>query len=114
MLSPSKLKETSMDFSLTLTLYLSLGLALTQLRRNQGMAVADALFCGVFWPLDLLRRGIELLVRSLLQVEHCTATLDAPLARGRERGWGVREGHGAKMHKRRDLNIRHARQADAA
>lgn len=58
-----------MSFNLTLTLYLSLGLALAQLRRNQGMALSDALFCGVFWPLELLRRGIELLVRSLVQAE---------------------------------------------
>jgi hypothetical protein len=106
--------ETDMNYGLSLTLYFSLGLALTLLRRSQGMSFGDALFCGLFWPLDLLRRGIELLVRSLVQVERCTATLDAPLARGRERGLGVREGHGAKMHKRRDLDIRHARQADAA
>ncbi|OYY94999.1 MAG: hypothetical protein B7Y41_05455 [Hydrogenophilales bacterium 28-61-23] len=58
-----------MNFSLSLTLYLSLGLALTQLRRNQGMPLSDALFCGVFWPLDLSRRGIELLVRSVFRAE---------------------------------------------
>jgi hypothetical protein len=58
-----------MDFSLSLTLYLSLGLALTLLRRSQGMSFSDALFCGVFWPLDLLRQGIELLVRRLFQLD---------------------------------------------
>lgn len=56
-----------MDFSLTLTLYLSLGMALTLLRRSQGMLLPDALFCGVFWPLEVLRRWIDLLVRSLVQ-----------------------------------------------
>jgi hypothetical protein len=61
MLSLSKPQETNMDFSLTLTLYLSLGLALTQLRLSQGMTLSDALFCGMFWPLELLRRWIELL-----------------------------------------------------
>jgi hypothetical protein len=69
MLSPSKLQETNMDFSLTLTLYLSLGLALTQLRRSQGMTLSNALFCGVFWPLELLRRWIDLLVRSVFRTD---------------------------------------------
>ncbi len=54
-----------MNFSLSLTLYLSLGLAMTLLRRSQGMAFGDALFCGVFWPLELLRRWIDLLVGRL-------------------------------------------------
>jgi hypothetical protein len=58
-----------MNFSLSLTLYLSLGLALTLLRRSQGMAFSDALFCGVFWPLELMRRGIELLMCSVFQTE---------------------------------------------
>ncbi len=58
-----------MNFSLSLTLYLVLGLALTLLRRSQGMFLEDALFCGMFWPLDLLRRGIELLVRGLFQAD---------------------------------------------
>jgi len=56
-----------MNPSLALTLYLSLGLAMTLLRRSQGMSFWDALFCGVFWPLELLRRGIELLVRRMFQ-----------------------------------------------
>jgi len=51
-----------MTFTLGMTLYFSLGLALTQLRRDQGMASDDALFCGVFWPLDLLRCWIDLLI----------------------------------------------------
>ena len=58
-----------MNLSLSLTLYLSLGLALTLLRRRQGMALSDALFCGMFWPLELMRRWIDLLVRSLFQAE---------------------------------------------
>jgi hypothetical protein len=58
-----------MNFSLSLTLYLALGLALTLLRRRQGMAFSDALFCGVFWPLELLRRWIDLLVHSLVQAD---------------------------------------------
>lgn len=58
-----------MNTSLGLTLYLALGLALALLRRSQGMSFGDALFCGVFWPLDLLRRSIELLVRGLFQVD---------------------------------------------
>jgi hypothetical protein len=58
-----------MNFSLSLTLYLALGLALTLLRRRQGMAFSDALFCGVFWPLELMRRGIELLVRRVFQLD---------------------------------------------
>jgi hypothetical protein len=69
MLSPSKPQETNMDFSLTLTLYLSLGLALTQLRLSQGMTLSDALFCGMFWPLELLRRWIDLLVGRLVQTD---------------------------------------------
>ncbi len=58
-----------MTFSLGITLYLFLGLALSQLRRGEGMPHADALFCGVFWPFDLSRRGIELLVRGLVQAD---------------------------------------------
>ena len=58
-----------MNPSLSLVLYLALGLALTLLRHRQGMAFSDALFCGVFWPLELLRRWIELLVRSLVQFD---------------------------------------------
>ena len=58
-----------MNLSLSLTLYLSLGLAMSLLRRSQGMAFGDALFCGLFGPLDLLRQGIDLLVRSLFQAD---------------------------------------------
>jgi len=58
-----------MSISLSMTLYFFLGLALSQLRRSQGMAAGDALFRGMFWPLELLRQGIELLVRSLLQAD---------------------------------------------
>jgi hypothetical protein len=61
--------ENNMSFSLGMTLYFFLGLALSQLRRSQGMAAGDALFCGMFWPLDLLRQGIELLVHSLIHAE---------------------------------------------
>jgi hypothetical protein len=69
MLSPSKPKETNMDFSLNLALYFSLALALTLLRRSQGLSLPDALFCGVFWPLELLRRWIDLLVGRLVQTD---------------------------------------------
>lgn len=58
-----------MNTSLGLTLYIALGSALALLRRSQGMSFGDALFCGVFWPLDLLRRSIELLIRGLFQVD---------------------------------------------
>jgi hypothetical protein len=58
-----------MNLSHSLTLYLALGLALTLLRRRQGMAFSDALFCGVFWPLELLRRWIDLLVGRLVQTD---------------------------------------------
>ncbi len=58
-----------MDFSLTLTLYLSLGLAMTQLRLSQSMTLSDALFCGMFWPLELLRRWIDFLVGRLVQTD---------------------------------------------
>lgn len=58
-----------MDFSLYLVLYFALGLAMTQLKCRQGRPLADALFHGLFWPLDLSRRGIELLVRSLFQAD---------------------------------------------
>ena len=57
-----------MSFSLGIALYFSLGLALSQLRISQGLALGDALFSGVFWPFDLLRRGIELLVRGFLSL----------------------------------------------
>jgi hypothetical protein len=58
-----------MNLSLSLVLYLALGLALTLLRRRQGMALSDALFCGVFWPLEWLRRWIDLLVWRLVQLD---------------------------------------------
>jgi len=61
--------ETNMTISLGITLYFSLGLALSQLRLSQGLALGDALFSGVFWPFDLMRRGIELLVRVLVQTD---------------------------------------------
>ena len=54
-----------MSFSLGITLYLCLGLALARLRRSQGLSLGDALFCGVFWPFDLSRRGIEVLMHAL-------------------------------------------------
>lgn len=58
-----------MSFSLGIALYFSLALALSQLRISQGLTLGDALFSGVFWPFDLLRRSIELLVRSLIQTD---------------------------------------------
>lgn len=68
-----------MDFSLTLTLYFSLGIALALLRRAQGMSFGDALFCGVFWPLELLRRWIDLLVGRLVGGPLAGRTTSAPL-----------------------------------
>lgn len=56
-----------MSFSLGLLLYLTLGLALSQLRISQGVRPGDALFGGLFWPLDLVRRWIDVLVGVLLK-----------------------------------------------
>ena len=56
-----------MSTSLGLTLYLILGLALARLRLAQGYRPGDALVGGLFWPLDLGRRWIELLVALLLE-----------------------------------------------
>lgn len=58
-----------MSFSLAIVFYLFLGLALAYLRRRQGMALDDAAFCGLFWPFDLIRCGIDLLVHRLLQID---------------------------------------------
>jgi hypothetical protein len=55
-----------MSTSLGLTLYLILGLALARLRLAQGSRLGDALFGGLFWPLDWCRRWIDLLVGMLL------------------------------------------------
>ena len=55
-----------MSTSLGLTLYLILGLALARLRLAQGYRPGDALFGGLFWPLDLSRRWIDLLVALVL------------------------------------------------
>jgi hypothetical protein len=58
-----------MSLQLAIALYLGLGLALGQLRRRQGMKTDDAAFCGLFWPFDLLRHGIDLLVNRLIQAD---------------------------------------------
>jgi hypothetical protein len=63
------MKEINMSFSLVIAFYVFLGLALSHLRRRQGMTLGDAAFCGLFWPFDLLRRGIDLLVRGVLQAD---------------------------------------------
>ncbi|MBK9326380.1 MAG: hypothetical protein KBF24_00360 [Thiobacillaceae bacterium] len=55
-----------MSTSLGLTLYLILGLALARLRLAQGCRPGDALFGGLFWPLDFSRRWIDLLVALVL------------------------------------------------
>jgi hypothetical protein len=68
-LPASQTKENVMSMALGIALYLFPGLALSLLRRSQGMHGADALFCGLFWPFDMARRGIELLVRGLVQTD---------------------------------------------
>ena len=57
-----------MNASLALFFYLSLGLALAGLRATQGARSLDALFAGLFWPIDLARHGIDLLVAGLLDM----------------------------------------------
>jgi hypothetical protein len=37
----------------------------TGLRMGQGAVAEDALFCGLFWPMDVTRRWIELVMRAL-------------------------------------------------
>jgi hypothetical protein len=54
-LPASQLKENVMSMALGIALYLFPGLALSLLRRSQGMHAADALFCGLFWPFDVVR-----------------------------------------------------------
>ncbi len=53
-----------MSLIMGIALYVLLGLALSQLRFSQGLPLGDALFSGAFWPCDLFRRGIELLLRE--------------------------------------------------
>jgi hypothetical protein len=47
-------------------LYLALGLALSVLRVRQNVRPADALFVGLFWPMELSRRWIEVVVGVLI------------------------------------------------
>ena len=47
-------------------LYLALGLALSVLRVRQNVRPADALFVGLFWPMELSRRWIEVVVGVLM------------------------------------------------
>ncbi len=56
-----------MSLDLALLLYLTLGLALSLLRIDEGVRPGDALFGGLFWPLDLMRRWIDALVGILLR-----------------------------------------------
>lgn len=65
-LTPPKRLEMNMNLGLGVLLYLSLGLALSLLRSGQGLSPGDALFCGLFWPMELMRRWIEVLVDLLL------------------------------------------------
>lgn len=58
-----------MSLELASLLYASLGLALTKLRLEQGIGVGDALFGGLFWPLEVARRWIDLTVRALIRAE---------------------------------------------
>jgi hypothetical protein len=48
-------------------LYLALGLALSALRIRQAVRPVDALFVGLFWPLDLSRRWIEVVVGVMVK-----------------------------------------------
>ncbi|MEW5789200.1 MAG: hypothetical protein AB1899_15250 [Pseudomonadota bacterium] len=57
-----------MSPALALSLYVILALSLTVLRLNQGWRPGDALFNGLFWPADLGRRGIDLLMAGLLDL----------------------------------------------
>lgn len=56
-----------MSLTLTTLLYLSLGLALSYLRLDQGWRWGDALFGGLFWPLDWGARGIKVMADSILE-----------------------------------------------
>ncbi|HNC99824.1 MAG TPA: hypothetical protein PKW90_27095 [Myxococcota bacterium] len=58
-----------MSPELLITLYASLGLAWTGLRLGRGEEAGNALFAGLFWPLDLPRRWIELMARGLVGAE---------------------------------------------
>lgn len=55
-----------MSFVMGWLLYLALGLALSVLRVGQNVRPADALFVGLFWPLDLSRRWIEVVVGGMM------------------------------------------------
>lgn len=66
-LVPFQPRESNMSFSFGLLLYAILGLASTGLRMGQGAVAEDALFCGLFWPMDVTRRWIELVMRALLR-----------------------------------------------
>jgi len=57
-----------MNASLALFFYLSLGLALAGLRTTQGARAADALFTGLFWPIEFARHGIDLLIARCLDL----------------------------------------------
>ena len=50
-----------------LSLYGAPGLALAWLRFSQGAHLADALFAGLFWPVDVCRHWIEWGARLLLE-----------------------------------------------
>lgn len=54
-----------MSLGLEMLLYASLVLALSGLRLRQGKRMGDALFSGLFWPMELSRKWIELLVQTL-------------------------------------------------
>lgn len=58
-----------MSIGLAIVLYASLVLALAGLRLNQGARADDALFTGLFWPLEVTRRWIDVMVRVLIHTE---------------------------------------------
>jgi len=59
--------ELNMSVLMGWLLYLALGLALSALRVRQNVRPADALFAGLFWPLDQSRRWIEAVVGVLVK-----------------------------------------------
>jgi hypothetical protein len=56
-----------MSPTLIVLLYLSLGLALSILRLGQGRPTGDALFGGLFWPMEWAACGIRLAAEDLLE-----------------------------------------------
>ncbi len=58
-----------MSLELAILMYACLALALAGLRLKQGIRAGNALFGGLFWPLEMARRWIELTVGILVPAE---------------------------------------------